>query len=137
MELGKGEWVDQIVHLEGLLERFYEHLKRYDRIFTLRRLKDARDENYELVEIPKALLAAARTGVLTIDSNSRQSPKPGRCIVSDRAGVAFELYFDGGTERKLQVRGLRKNRCQVHATWQFPRQEADTLERELELGNGD
>jgi type II restriction enzyme len=31
----------------------------------------------------------------------------------------YELYFDGGTERKLQVKNLRRDLCRIHATWQF------------------
>lgn len=125
MELGKGEWTDKLEHLQGMLDRFVEHLARYERIFTLRRLKSS-EEHYELVEIPKDLLLEARSGKLRISSNSKQNPKPGYCTVTDAHGeLKFELYFDGGTERKLQVRSLRKDLCIVHATWRFPRQEAD------------
>ena len=132
MELGKGEWTDKIEDLRGLLARFYEHMTRYERIFTLRRLKDKTHEHYELVEIPKELLELAQTGELRVELKSKQTPKPGYCTVNDATGIAFQLYFDGGTERKLQVKGLRKNLCIVHATWRFPRQEADTAEREAE-----
>jgi hypothetical protein len=125
MELGKGEWTDRLEHLQGLLERFFSHMTRYERIFTLRRLRDPTDEVYELVEIPKDLLAKSREGVLRVVTTSKQSPKPGYCTVRDCAGIVFELYFDGGTERKLQVKNLRKDLCVVHATWQFPRQQAD------------
>jgi hypothetical protein len=125
MELGKGEWTDKVEDLRGLLTRFLEHMTRYERIFTLRRLKDKTDEHYELVEIPKELLERAMIGNLRIITESRQNPKPGYCTVSDPHGIAFQLYFDGGTERKLQVKDLRKNLCVVHATWRFPRQQAD------------
>lgn len=51
---------------------------------------------------------------------SKQRPKPGYCTVVDKEGVVlFRLYFDGGTERKLQIKDLRKDRCIVHATWKF------------------
>jgi len=30
-----------------------------------------------------------------------------------------DVTLDGGTERKLQVRALRKNQCRVHATWRL------------------
>ncbi|WP_086973941.1 hypothetical protein, partial [Caballeronia glebae] len=51
MELGRGEW-----KLPQLLDLFLEHMQSYDRIFTLRRLKDdGAMIRYELVEIPKAL----------------------------------------------------------------------------------
>ncbi|MCX8520352.1 MAG: hypothetical protein ORN28_02305, partial [Rhodoferax sp.] len=48
MELGRGEW--ELSHLRDL---FLEHLQCYDRIFTLRRLKnEGVNVRYELVEIP-------------------------------------------------------------------------------------
>jgi type II restriction enzyme len=125
MELGKGDWTDKLDDLRGLLARFYAHMEKYERIFTLRRLKDPTHELYELVEIPKELLEQARTGELRFADKSTQNPKPGYCTVTDAEGVLFQLYFDGGTERKLQVKDLRKSRCIVHATWRFPRQEAD------------
>jgi len=51
---------------------------------------------------------------------SKQNPKPGYCSVTDDEGnVKFKLYFDGGTERKLQIKNLRKDLCIVHATWEF------------------
>ena len=59
MELGKGEWTDKVEDLKGLLARFFEHMTRYQRIFTLRRLRDKSDEFYELVEYSKG---ASRTG---------------------------------------------------------------------------
>jgi len=129
MELGKGEWTDRVEDLQGLMIRFFEHLSRYERIFTLRRLKDKANEHYEIVEIPKSLLESADSGLLSLSTNSRQNPKPGYCSVYDNQGlIKFKLYFDGGTERKLQVKDLRKNLCTVHATWKFPRHQADKLQ---------
>jgi len=72
-------------------------------------------------EIPKSLLSEARSGSITMQHNSRQNPKPGYCRVKDDAGnIRFELYFDGGTERKLQVKNLQKDLCYLVATWRFP-----------------
>jgi hypothetical protein len=31
----------------------------------------------------------------------------------------FQLYFDAGGERKLQIKGLKKPHCLVHAEWRF------------------
>lgn len=127
MELGKGEWTDKLEDLRGLLTRYLEHMKGYERIFSLRRLRDPSDECYELVEIPKKLLIKAAGGTLRIVVGSRQTPKPGYCQVQDAEGqTAFQLYFDGGTERKLQIKDLRKDLCFVHATWRFPRRGADS-----------
>ena len=54
MELGKGNWSDKIEDLIGLRQQFFNHMRSYDRIFTLRCLgKKAGHYKYELVEIPK------------------------------------------------------------------------------------
>lgn len=62
----------------------------------------------------------AKRGKLRICEGSKQSPKPGYCDVLDSDGsLRLQLYFDGGTERKLQIRHLRKDLCTVHAEWVF------------------
>jgi len=116
MELGRGEW-----KLPLLLDLFLEHMQSYDRIFTLRRLKDDGAKiRYELVEIPKALLLDAAKCELEVCAGSRQNPQPGYGYVKDASGqLKYSLYFDGGTERKLQIKHLRKSLCKVHATWVF------------------
>jgi hypothetical protein len=119
MELGKGEW-----DLPLLRERYFNHMRSYDRIFTLRCLsKRVERWHYQLVEIPKTLLLEAQNGSLRIDTKSRQSPQPGYCDVIDLDGkIKFQLYFDAGTERKLQVRNLAIPYCIIHATWIFSTQ---------------
>jgi len=116
MELGKGEWV-----LEKLRDAFLEHMRSYERIFTLRCLSAGPTTySYELVEIPKALLLESQNCRLEIRNESKQSPKPGYGYVTDGHGnLKFALYFDGGTERKLQIKHIRKSLCLVHATWRF------------------
>lgn len=116
MELGRGEW-----KLPLLLNSFLEHMQSYERIFTLRRLKDMDAKiRYELVEIPKKLLLEATNCELEVRANSRQNPQPGYGYVKDAAGqLMYSLYFDGGTERKLQIKHLRKDLCKIHATWIF------------------
>jgi hypothetical protein len=122
MELGKGRWEVE-ADLIGLRDRMMEHMTRYDRIFTLRRIvRPTASDNavaYELVEIPKALLERANEFPCVMAMGSKQVPKPGTCIVREGGRTLFELYFDGGTERKLQVRKLAKSECFVHATWRF------------------
>ena len=124
MEMGKGKW-ENADDLPGLRDRFLHHMEDYERIFILRRWIDAPEElgpvhNYELVEIPKALLQEAKGGTFKWMADSRQNPKPGYCTISDgKGGCKFELYFDGGTERKLQIKNLRKQYCKVVATWKF------------------
>jgi hypothetical protein len=119
MELGKGQWGDSPKDLIRLRDMFLQHLQNYDRIFTLRALRRAPDWMYELVEIPKILLLTSKKGELTMQMNSRQFPKPGYCTVKARGREVYQLYFDGGTERKLQVKNLAKSHCIVHATWSF------------------
>lgn len=116
MELGKGEWV-----LSRLRDLFLEHMRSYERIFTLRCLSsDPSRIRYELVEIPKSLLLEAKNCALEVCKDSKQKPKPGYGYVKDVAGdLKFSLYFDGGTERKLQIKHLRKDLCKIHATWIF------------------
>lgn len=116
MELGRGEWV-----LETLRDLFLEHMQNYERIFQFRCLEQSGSRyRYEFVEIPKALLQEAATAELKIAEGSRQNPKPGYGYVTAKDGtMKFALYFDGGTERKLQIKNIRKDLCTVHATWEF------------------
>lgn len=122
MELGKGAWETE-EDLVGLREQFFRHMRSYQRILQLRRLMDLETlQGYELVEIPKSLLLKAKAGDLRMMHESLQKPKPGVCKVTDSEGhLLFELYFDGGTERKLQIRHLDKRNCMVHGTWEIKR----------------
>lgn len=120
MEMGKGNWSDKVKDLIALREQFLHHMRNYERILILRRLRSAPSHSYELVEIPKPLLLEAKIGELKMMGNSSQFPKPGYCTVKNSAGqMKFQLYFDGGTERKLQIKSIDKNLCVVHATWEF------------------
>ena len=125
MELGKGQWKEES-DLKGLRKMFLHHMEEYSRIFQLRYFalgdSSASQEKhfYELVEIPKTLLQESTQGHLEMRHNSTQTPKPGYCMVTDKSGnIKFQLYFDGGTERKLQIKNLQKHLCMVHATWKF------------------
>jgi type II restriction enzyme len=133
MELGKGHWSARVKDLDGLRDQFFEHMTAYERIFSLRCLsKDPARWHYELVEIPKALLEEARGGKLSIRRQSTQSPKPGYCDVKEPRGeLKYQLYFDGGTERKLQIKNLRKDLCTVHGTWIFATEPEEATEQAL------
>lgn len=126
MELGGGRWSDtDLGDLAGLRDQFLHHLEGYDRIFQLRyfrraALGNAETHTYELVEIPRPLMLEARTGSLSWAERSRTNPRCGYCTVADANGATkFRLYFDGGGERKLQIKDLRKDACVVHAKWEF------------------
>ena len=120
MELGKGVW-----ELARLRDVFLDHMQNYERIFTLRCINRIPKGNptffkYELVEIPKNLMLESLNARLVIQTNSQQNPKPGYGYVEGAGGnLKFSLYFDGGTERKLQIKQLRKALCISHATWEF------------------
>jgi type II restriction enzyme len=116
MELGKGPW-----ELPLLRAMFLEHMRSYERIFQFRSLLPGPALYfYELVEIPKALLLEGANADLVVQEKSKQSPKPGYGNVYDSHGkLKFALYFDAGTERKLQIKSIRKDLCIVHATWKF------------------
>lgn len=134
MELGKGDWGESETTLRGLCDRFLHHLSGYDRVFLLRCLTpdDPLEHHYELLEIPKAILVKAKAGTFTVMLASRQNPKPGYCRVSDKRGQMYELYFDGGTERKLRVQKLRRDLCIFHGEWKF-----HTSEPKEELSPGE
>ena len=121
MELGRGKWGDEENDLAGLRDQFLQHMVSYDRILSLRLLSRQGEQwHYELVEIPKVVLEEVRDGSLRMNHRSRQFPKPGYCYVTDTMGNSkFQLYFDGGTERKLQIQKLAKAYCIVHAEWVF------------------
>ena len=120
MELGGGTWGSDPKDLVGLRRQFLSLLDGLNRILILRALKKGEpDFKYELVEIPKKLLSKASGGRLEMMAESRQNPKPGYCHVEEKGEGLFNLYFDGGGERKLQIKGLKKTLCEVHATWQF------------------
>lgn len=116
MELGKGVW-----EFGALRQKYFDHMKSYDRIFTLRTLVHNQDNvDYELVEIPKKLLLEADGKPFDECVDSRQNPKPGYCHVRDKKNkIKFSLYFDGGTERKLQIKNIDKSNCIIHATWKI------------------
>lgn len=117
MEMGKGQWDPPNVQLP----RFLAHLEGYERILTMRCLKRVENRyRYELVEIPKALLLEVSQENVRPAKKTKQATMPHHCDVYDDDGIRkFSLYFDAGTERKLQIKDLRKNLCVVHATWRF------------------
>lgn len=120
MELGGGQWGDNPNDLVGLRQQFLNNLAGIDRIIVLRALRKGEPGYlYELVEIPKNLLERASVGRFDMRTESVQFPKPGYCYVENEEELLFSLYFDGGGERKLQIKNLKKGLCKVHASWQF------------------
>lgn len=141
MELGKGEWSNKLKQLKGLKDQFLNHLSHYDRVLVLRNIGKPLPANpywkYELVEIPKSLLSEVSNGKYEMTTDSIQMPKPGYCRVIDNKtkSLKFELYFDGGTERKLQINKIDKKYCTVHATWEFVIKELEKEQNQNENTN--
>lgn len=133
MELGKNaNWgnkekfdIEKEQVLVELAEEFVRHLGGYDRILVLRHLSGKKVNSsfsryYELVEIPKEILLECLNGRFELKMDSKQFPKPGYCYVTNKYGnPIFSLYFDGGGERKLQIKHLDKSVCIHHASWEF------------------
>ena len=141
MELGRGEW-ETLDDITAQRERFLKHMQGYSRIFTLRHWHEKTPEFgsyyfYELVEIPKALLEESKNATLEWATKTKQKTKPAYARVADdnaalepeatakrkgkqKRNDKFCLYFDAGTERKLQIKDIRKDFCKVVATWKFP-----------------
>jgi hypothetical protein len=111
-----------LIELAG---EFVKHLGGYDRILVLRHLSGKKvgssfSRYYELIEIPKEILLECLNGRFELKMESRQFPKPGYCYVTNKYGnPIFSLYFDGGGERKLQIKHLDKSVCIKHASWEF------------------
>ncbi|WIH03956.1 hypothetical protein KHF85_13975 [Xanthomonas translucens pv. graminis] len=116
MELGRGPW-----DISFQRQQFLDHLKNYNRIFTLRRLAPSNGKvRYELVEIPKQLMLDSANWPIEFAENTKQETIPAYVRVKDKAGnLKYSLYFDAGSERKLQIKSLSKAECIVHATWTF------------------
>ncbi|OOE84210.1 hypothetical protein BZG73_10095 [Salinivibrio siamensis] len=125
MELGKNpNWGQDETVLTELRKEFLSHLQGYERILVLRYLPGRKANSeyshyYELIEIPKTLLITCQDGWFEMKFDSRQNPKPGYCYVVEGKTKLFSLYFDGGGERKLQIKSIIKERCILHATWEF------------------
>ncbi len=117
---GSNLFPDDRLTVDG--EKWSLKSESHRRIFAFRCLNtnDLVDHHYELMEIPKAIfVAACSAGDFTLMTALGQTPKPGYCRVSDAAGLMYELYFDGGTGRKLRGQKLRRNLCTFHAEWKF------------------
>ncbi len=121
MELGQFSWTRDPETLREVVAFVLGKLSQIDRILTLRCLTptDSTHHEYELVEIPARIFDKSREGDLSIGARSTADPPAGYCHVNDASGLMFFFHFDGGGERKLHVKNLRKDLCILHASWIF------------------
>lgn len=80
MELGKGAW-ETVADLERMRQRMFDHMTRYERIFTLRCFRTPINESeiayeYELVEIPKSVLLMANGQPITFHKTKQLTAAP-------------------------------------------------------------
>lgn len=108
-------------------QRIPEHLRRYERILTLRAFDvsagplegDLPSVRYELWEVPRELLLRAED-LRPEDFAPRSSAGSSRADIKLGDGTtAFRLTLDGSVE-KVTLAGIRTDLCRLHGAWTVP-----------------
>ncbi|WAT19252.1 hypothetical protein OZN62_06720 [Aurantiacibacter sp. MUD11] len=100
-------------------ERVLSHLREYERIFMLRSYGDEQSIRYDLVEIPKKVLAMVQSLKSTdFKPLSGSGGTSAKVMVNGRK--AFTLRLDGSVE-KVTIAGLDVRLCSFHAWWRLSR----------------
>lgn len=123
MELGKGKW-ETIEDLKHFRDLFLDHMNDYEIIIIFRCLSKPSERasglwKYEMIDIPKSIFQKAINGNFDLRQESKQYPKPGYCYVRENDIDLFQLYFDGGGERKMQVKNILKKECHIICSFSF------------------
>lgn len=105
-----GDWTSV-----ALIEHAISHLSRYEGILMLRAVWGDREINYQLVDIPIALLELMRAGE-ALPVGKRQGRISLGFDVMDADRLVFHIHFDGA-DGKCQVRNLDVSRCLMLANW--------------------
>ena len=100
--------------------RVVEHLSEYQRVLILRAFETATHFEYDLVEIPVAVLRAV-SGLLPDDFSPRTRSGGTSAHVMFEGNRAFTLRLDGSVE-KVTVAGLQVDLCTTHSRWKVRRQ---------------
>ncbi len=122
-KLSEARWIQQCATLEELAQatatRIPAHLQKYERILTLRaRSLSPIKVQYELIEIPRAVLLQVRT--LTAADFSPRTPQGGSSAsVKLNGGEAFTLRLDG-SDGKVTITNLHMSVCIRHCDWAIP-----------------
>lgn len=105
-----GEWVS-----DALIRHALAHLSRYEGILMLRALWAENEIDYQLVDIPVALLKLIEA-CTAVEVGRRTGRKSLGCDVLEGDTVLFHVHFDGA-DGKCQIRKLRMDRCIMLAEW--------------------
>ncbi len=99
--------------------RVVDHLGEYERIITLRAFEKPNYFDYDLVEIPVAILRLVEG--LTADNFTPRTANGGSSARVLRDGEeVFTIRLDGSVE-KITISGLKTSVCTHHATWRVGR----------------
>ncbi len=99
--------------------RVLSHLAEYERIFMLRSYGDEHRIRYDLVEIPKDVLALVE-GLGPDDFRPLTAAGGTGANVMKDGRRAFRLVLDGSVE-KITISGLDVRLCPLHACWELSR----------------
>ena len=100
-------------------EKVLSHLHEYERIFMLRSYGDEERIRYDLVEIPKDVLAMVEY-LQPCDFNPLTKAGGTGANVMMNGRKAFRLVLDGSVE-KVTISGLDVRLCPLHAWWELGR----------------
>lgn len=108
-----GEWISN-----ALIEHALAHLGRYEGILMLRAVWAGDEIDYQLVDVPIALLERIKA-CEALPVGRRIGRKSLGCDVLEGDEILFHVHFDGA-DGKCQVRNLRIDRCVVLLEWKQP-----------------
>ncbi|GEM_PF-598594 len=106
----KGDWASA-----ALIKHAMSHLSRYEGILMLRAIWADGAIDYQLVDVPIALLRLMAP-CRALEVGRREGRKSLGFDVLDGNDVLFHVHFDGA-DGKCQLRGLRIDRCLMLAEW--------------------
>lgn len=105
-----GEWISN-----ALIEHAAAHLGRYEGILMLRAIWGKSEIDYQLVDVPIALLQKIKA-CEALPVGRRKGRQSLGCDVLERGEILFHVHFDGA-DGKCQVRNLRIERCLMLLEW--------------------
>lgn len=105
-----GEWISN-----ALIEHALAHLGRYEGILMLRAVWVNDEINYQLVDVPIAILQRIKA-CEALPVGRRKGRKSLGFDVVEGDKILFHVHFDGA-DRKCQIRNLRVDRCVMLLEW--------------------